>query len=381
MITLEGPRGLAIMGRASLVEEDRELAWAERFVRPAPDLAWVLGNFVCADTPNYNGHIFPLEDLKASYPAIANRPLNLVHNHHQIVGVFAGAELVYPTTMSATAPPAEAASAPQVPYVEAVAAFYKFYFPDTFNVVKDAHAQGNLFFSMEAVPKTLTCAGNGDGSTGCGREFAYKGRLDESYCDHLREPGAHRVMNKPRFTAGALVLPPSRPGWKDADITELSRLMDHHLYGDELEMALEQGATEFSNLSAQQWEEAMASLVSLAFPSSDREFKMAERKKMANKGSALGDGSFPISDHRRPDERHRGLWPGQGQAEGEGAHRQTCQGSEGDPPSPEGVGVIGGRRPSHSPHPPTAHLPRHVRLDGQRGDADASSAGRVRRDV
>lgn len=266
MITLEGPRGVAIMGQAAVIDETRELAWAERSVRFAPDIAWVQGNFVCADTPNYNGHIFPLEDLKTAHTAIANRPLNLLHQHDRIVGVYTDSELLYPTSATGASAEAEAAAAPTVPYVDTVAAFYKFYFPETFKAVQQAHSRGNLYMSMECVPKTLTCAGNGDGSPGCGRDFAYKGRSSDTYCSHLNEPGAHKIMNKPRFTAGALVLPPSRPGWKDADVTQLGKLMDDSLHGFEIEAAYEQIAGQAPHLGVTQWEQLMSSLVTIAFP-------------------------------------------------------------------------------------------------------------------
>lgn len=261
-LILETAERVLVAGRAELVEEGREVAWAERYVRHQSDLAWVHGNYVCADTPNYNGHVFPLEDLQDAHKNIANKPLNLLHRSQQIVGNYVGAELLYPTKATDAAL-AEAASAPAVPYVDSIAVLYRYYFPETYQAIRKAHAEGTLYMSMECVPKSLTCLGNGDGSAGCQRVFDYRGRQHDSYCDHLNAPGAHKRMNKPLFTAGALVIPPARPGWKDADVTEMSQLLAE--IGDtELEAAYQQVSGELPHLDPKDWESMMGRVVQAA---------------------------------------------------------------------------------------------------------------------
>lgn len=157
-IALETRRGLLIAGRAELVAEDREVAWAETQIKAAPDLAWITGNFVCADTPNYNGHIFPLEDLRTAHTEIPYRPLNLMHRGQSIVGVFVGTQLQYPTQAEQPVA-AEAAASPQVPFVDSLSAFYKFYFPDTYKEVQKAHAEGHLALCVDDDTEIMTVDG------------------------------------------------------------------------------------------------------------------------------------------------------------------------------------------------------------------------------
>src|ERR1035438_1430391 len=104
--------------RAVLVEDSKELAWAEKYVRHDPDLKWVLGNFVEADNANQNGHIFPLDDLKVARASIPNKPLNILHQGNYIVGAFTAAEMLWPESDSAVSADQQLTH----PYIEALAA-------------------------------------------------------------------------------------------------------------------------------------------------------------------------------------------------------------------------------------------------------------------
>lgn len=239
-VLIENEGGILVGGRAILLDDARECAWAEKYVRHDPDLKWVLGNYVEADNANDNGHIFPLDDLKASQATIFNKPLNMLHQYRRIVGNFAGAELLYPMEQDA--------KASTKPYVEALAAFYRYYFPEEYKAIEEAHAEGSLFYSMEAVPKTLTCA-----EPGCDLEFAYRGRIHDSYCAHLQEPVARRKLNRPHFKGGAIIIPPVSPGWSGADIKELSELMAQPA----AEAVYEACKEAAPHLSSQEWESVM----------------------------------------------------------------------------------------------------------------------------
>lgn len=288
-VIVEGRKVLHIAAPARIVEEGRELAWAETHIRKSPDMAWVLGNYVEADNANSNGHIFPLADLQETLPTIAHKPLNLLHRPHQIVGAFVASELLYPKAATAAEDeegptvlcakcgerrPTTKASCPNCgetevvpndddgigdaekqmaaldthPHVEALAGLWKYYFPDVFDMVEAAYKDGALAYSMECVPETVGCV------DGCG-PFPYMGRTDESYCDHLNEKGSRKKLYKPRFTAGALIIPPVRPGWKHADVKELSKLIEEDIE------AAERTYDEFSNsmphLSPREWESLM----------------------------------------------------------------------------------------------------------------------------
>jgi len=245
-VVFDGKSSIRIAGAAHVIDDAREYAWAEKHVYRDRDLKWILGNFVQADEPNSNGHIFPLEDLRAHQATLNNKPLNLLHQERRIVGHYVANELLFPV---------EAADV-TTPYMEALAAYYHYIFREEFEAVNEAHQEGKLFFSMECVPSRLRCA-----AEGCGQEFAYRGRQHESYCDHLRtQTLAKRHLIEPHFTGGALIIPPVRPGWKNADVKELTRLFTEA----QQEVILAAVEEEAPHLDAATWESLMLSLVAAA---------------------------------------------------------------------------------------------------------------------
>jgi hypothetical protein len=219
MISIEGATRFYTAGIASVVEEERELAWAQPHISRQPDLKWILGNFVQAETPNSNGHIVTTADLKDAMKTIPHKPLNINHQAGRRVGTYTAAEMVYPTGESA------ADSVAEPPIVEALAAFWHYYEPEIWPAVQMAHADGHLFFSMETVPKEITCKGKGD-YAGCDATFEYAGRTSPTYCDHLNEVASRKVLHRPQYTAGALIIPPVKPGWKQANVKEISKLVE-----------------------------------------------------------------------------------------------------------------------------------------------------------
>lgn len=218
MITVEGNSRFYMAGLASIVEEDRELAWAQPHITRQADLKWILGNFVQADNPNSNGHIVTAADLKEAMATIPNKPLNINHAPNRRVGVYTAAEMVYPIGENA-------AGEPEPPIVEALAAFWHYYEPEIYPAIQMAHKEGQLFFSMETVPQSITCKGKG-GYAGCDKTYEYAGRQSSTYCEHLNESASRKVLHKPHYTAGALIVPPVRPGWKQADIKEITSLIE-----------------------------------------------------------------------------------------------------------------------------------------------------------
>ncbi len=246
MNSVERNNHFLLGARAHVVDTAKEVAWAESYVRPDPNIKWILGNFVEADNPNENGHIFPLEDLKAAQRTIPHKPLNMLHHGRYIVGVFAAIEMLWPQD-------AESAS-DNHPYIEALSAFWQHQFPDEYAVVQRAHDDGALFYSMEAVPESLNCT-----QEGCKFKetaVAYAGRTSDTYCAHMNEPRGQKILNKPHFGAGALIVPPVRPGWKKADINELSSLLISN--ADESETLYDQMEETFPHLGPKEWEAFMA---------------------------------------------------------------------------------------------------------------------------
>lgn len=221
MSIVEGPRSFHLLGTASVVVDDRELAWAEVHVRPAPDIKWILGNYVQSSTsgdpqPNLNGHIFPYEDLKTSILDIPHRPLNYLHIPNKKVGAFAAAEFTYPT---------DTTTASGAPVVEALAAFWTYYDSEgLFAKVEEAYQEGRLAYSMEAVPEQVGC-----GNVACNAIFDYDGPASAKYCAHLQEHRSKKILHKPHFLAGALIVPPAKPGWAGAQIKEITQLLEADL--------------------------------------------------------------------------------------------------------------------------------------------------------
>ncbi len=291
-VLVEGPRSVWLGAEAWLVDGSRELAWAENLIVDNPAYRWVLGRYVEANQPNDNGHVFDLDDLRASQPSLVHAPLNMIHRADRVVGCYVGSELIYPVAGDPGAGAPLAAAATTNPYMEALAAFYKYYFPDELAQIEAAHNQGSLFFSMEAVPSSLTCL-----HADCNKEFPYQGRRSPAYCGHLNELAARRRLNKPHFVGGALIIPPVTPAWRRADITELSKLLETHAL--EAEMAHNAIAELTPNAEPSAWEQAMF-LVMLAAAAEDAEAEMArdfstdKRKQLAKQGKALPDGSYPI---------------------------------------------------------------------------------------
>ena len=100
------------------------------------------------------------------------------------------------------------------------------------------------------------------GENGCGNEFAYKGPRHTSYCPHLNEYSSIKQLNKPHFLAGALIIPPVLPGWKNAKVKELAELVKEQ--AAEAEAAYEGIASEFSHLDPKEWETLMLMVLQAA---------------------------------------------------------------------------------------------------------------------
>jgi hypothetical protein len=242
-----------MIGSASIVENDREMAWAQPFVHHQPDLTHILGNFVQAETPNSNGHIVTTADLKEAMKSIPAKPLNINHVAGRRVGTYLAAEMVYPTGETA-------AGEPEPPIVEALAAYWSYYEPEALPAIKMAHKEGHLFQSMEAVPESITCKGKGD-FPGCDKTYVYKGRQDNSYCSHLNEVASRKVLHKPHYTAGALIVPPVKPGWKSATVKEISLLMEEN--ADQLDAIYTEVANAVPHESPADWERIMTFLLAV----------------------------------------------------------------------------------------------------------------------
>lgn len=171
------------------------------------------------------------------------------------------------------------------PYLEALSVFWKHYFEDEFQAIEAAHKSGKLFYSMECVPTEIGCYGD----RGCGTYFEYAGRNSPTYCAHLNDPqsGVWKDLVQPRFTAGALIVPPVQPGWARADIKQISQIVkDHADKAEALYSGLQEDAPE---ADSKVWEEVMAQIMLEAEANGElAEFQKKAKKKKAPKGYQYG---------------------------------------------------------------------------------------------
>lgn len=277
---IEGKHGFLLGAQAQLIEEGREIAssWATPYVVHNPAHRYVIGRFVEADRANNNRQKFTLEGLQMGRPTITHAPMNMNHAPKHVVGAYIATELIYPTdeVAAAVGEPCPTCGTPIAsghevcmnciaalekaaislnPYIESLAVLWKHYFPEEHAVIEAAHAEGRLYFSMECVPQEIQCTGEG----GCGAQFAYDGRKSTTYCSHLQETSSDKLLIKPHFTAGAILVPPVRPGWSHADVHSLVAA-----YGDQAEELYEDIKADLSHLSSQEWEGLMVELLTLA---------------------------------------------------------------------------------------------------------------------
>lgn len=217
LTVIEGPKTIRMATSATIVEDTRDCAWAERNIVPNPAFKWVLGKYVEADNANSNMQYWSLEDLRKSHKTIRNSPLNLLHKPKYVVGSYVDTELVYPMTD-------EAEDLTSNPFIEALAVYWKYYFAEEFGKVEEAHARGDLYFSMECVSETITEVWP-DGTLG--ETFKYMGPSHQSYSEAINSRECARKFNEPHFLGGALIIPPTRPGWKKAEVKEISHLLNY----------------------------------------------------------------------------------------------------------------------------------------------------------
>lgn len=212
----EGDKGIFLTSRAHLItpgDGSIEMAWAEKYIQPNPNYSWILGKYVEADRANSNRQRFSFEDLKANISSLNHAPLNVNHSD-LIVGNVPASEIVFPVSDEGSSNP----------YVEALSVFWKTRFPVVADDVQKAHAEGTLFYSMETRPEQINCGE-------CDQTFKYIARQDPSYCEHLNDMSASSDKNliNPDFRGNALIIPPARPGWKNAAVSEVSQLIETQL--------------------------------------------------------------------------------------------------------------------------------------------------------
>ena len=183
-----------------------------------PYLMWVAGDFVEGDNPNSNRQFWTAGDLELAEYTIRYAPLNMIHKFRTPVGFFAETKNVKLSRAlkSVDESSDQAAAAKGSMKIQALAGMWAHIFPTEATQVQMADEAGLLYYSMECVGSHLRCAGD----EGCGEQFEYSAR--DTHCEHLRERTSIRHIVNPVFRGGALIVPPTNPGWKEARASVLT---------------------------------------------------------------------------------------------------------------------------------------------------------------
>lgn len=211
-------------------------------------LLWMSGRFVGANEPNRNGAYWSSGDLQIASDSVAHGPLNWLHEGRHIIGTISKAQY---------RPAFETADRRQIqPHIEASAGIWRWIYPDEAFVVQQASELGQLWYSMECISKEITCTG----PNGCGNSVSYSDYTAGAACDHVVQRASIRQFNSPVFLGGAVIVPPTRPGWADADASVMQAASGI------AEAAFDQSFAGQPNpdMRASDWESLMAQLVAYA---------------------------------------------------------------------------------------------------------------------
>lgn len=241
---------IASLVKPSDLAEDLSDGWGVD--ESSPFVKWVAGDFVEADNANSNGQFWTKGDLEIAEYTIKYAPLNMLHRQRNPVGFFAATKKIDLTR--------DHAASGGTMKIQTLAGMWSHLFPHEANLVDAASEANSLFFSMECRGSHLRCAG-GDG---CGKEFAYA--AIEDHCSHLKNRTSIRHIVNPVFRGGALIIPPTRPGWSGARANVLSDAVKEEAckWAEQTEISFLQANAAGSDLSASSWEQLMAMILNFA---------------------------------------------------------------------------------------------------------------------
>ena len=260
----------AASGRTVITGPIREVAMANQ------GFTYLRGRFVEADNPNSNGALWTTADLELGQNTVAGGPLNWLHDDRKIIGSLLDGQLVpgreearkfsaeerkkaaggaamadgsFPIKnaqdlanairLAGNAKDPAAARrhiirraralglSDRIPdswkseksaahignHIETTAAVWRFLFPQQAAAIEKAADDHGLYFSMECISRQVACVGD----TGCGEQFDYGDYDAGNVCSHLRERASIRRFVDPIFLGGAVIVPPVRPGWANAE--------------------------------------------------------------------------------------------------------------------------------------------------------------------
>lgn len=187
----------------------RELALAwQKAAKSNDSYLWLAGRFVEADRPNRNKAMWSTKDLELGEPTVANGPLNWLHEERHIIGSIADAKLVKVDRQAAGA---------VGNHIAAAAVVWPWLWPNEARMIAAASQEGRLWYSMECISREVACLE-------CDNTMTYRDYMTKASerCGHMRMGSARRFA-QPTFLGGAVILPPVRPGWANANAEVMQR--------------------------------------------------------------------------------------------------------------------------------------------------------------
>jgi len=224
-----------------------------------PMITWIAGDFVESDRPNSNKQYWTAGDLEMAEYSILHAPLNMVHKFRTPVGFFAETKVIPTQRSKAETAALEEIAAPSTKplQIAALSGLWSHIFPFENVQVEAANDAGLLFYSMECRGTHLTCAG----PNGCGKTFEYA--KVKTHCEHLMDRASVRHIVNPTFRGGALIVPPVRPGWKNASASIVSDavMQEAAAFAEQNEEQYNVLNAAGADLSASAWEQLMAQVM------------------------------------------------------------------------------------------------------------------------
>lgn len=253
-----------LTAKASILTEATQLPreLAERWEKAASGnqyMTWLQGRYVEAEKANRNGAFWSTEDLQFGEMSVKHGPLNWLHDEQLVVGTIADNAIIRPqlqqsAMLTTTANTVFDAPMPR-PYMAAVSTMWNWVHPDKVDAVQRSAERGQLWYSMECVGRELSCVTD-ETHTGCGQSFDYVQAMTQpkSTCEHIQARSSARRIVDPCFLGGAVIVPPTQPGWGAANLELLrsSASLAEQTYQDS------------AGLSDSEWERLMAQVVRFA---------------------------------------------------------------------------------------------------------------------
>lgn len=242
---------------ADLAAQTTDASWT--IEESNPFIQWIAGDFVEADNANSNTQFWTAGDLELAEYTIRYSPLNMVHKFKQPIGFYAATKTVKLEREAAAVALAKPAEAAGTMKIQALSGLWSHIFPFESAQVEAANDENLLFYSMECRGSHLTCGTDESKDlVGCGQTFEYM-QVD-THCEHLLERSSVRHIVNPVFRGGAIIVPPVRPGWKNAhaSVLEESVMQEAAAFAEQNEKAYNQLVGEGTDITASAWETLMA---------------------------------------------------------------------------------------------------------------------------